>query len=167
MDFFRLAAFTNGQGEINRHVYNPIWDKIRKENERGTPLYNLYDFIGNNIYYSTLSGPGKGRIKLPNDYQYNDGDPGEMIAAKTPKDHSFAKGLKMSDRKDAEDGRQNFAEWVTNSQNDRYVTTITNRMWKRIVGTGLYELGFMRLPRLSTSSCREKNLSLTVVKLTE
>ena len=139
MDFFRLAAFTNGQGEINRHVYNPIWSKVREENERGTPLYNLYDFIGNNIYYSTLSGPGKGRIKLPNDYQYNDGDPGEMIAARTPKDHSFAKGLKMSDRKDAEDGRKNFAEWVTDPQNDRYVTTITNRMWKRIVGTGLYE----------------------------
>ncbi len=139
MDFFRLAAFTNGQGEMNRHVFNPVWNKIREENERGTPTYNLYDFIGNNIYYATLSGPGKGRIKLPRDYQYNDGDPGEMIAAKTPKDHSFAKGLKMSDRKDAQDGRENFAEWVTDSQNDRYVTTITNRMWKRIVGTGLYE----------------------------
>ena len=139
MDFFRLAAFTNGQGEMNRHVFDPIWNKIRQENERGTPTYNLYDFIGNNIYYATLAGPGNGRIKLPNDYQYNDGDPGEMIAAKTPKDHSFAKGLKMSDRKNADDGRENFAEWVTNSQNDRYVTTITNRMWKRIVGTGLYE----------------------------
>jgi hypothetical protein len=139
MDFFRLAAFTNGQGEMNRHVFNPIWNKIRQENERGTPTYNLYDFIGNNIYYATLAGPGNGRIKLPNDYQYNDGDPGEMIAAKTPKDHSFAKGLKMSDRKNADDGRENFAEWVTDPQNDRYVTTITNRMWKRIVGTGLYE----------------------------
>ena len=139
MDFFRLAAFTNGQGEMNRNVFNPVWDKVRKENERGTPTYNLYDFIGNNIYYATLAGPGNGRIKLPNDYQYNDGDPGEMIAAKTPKDHSFAKSLKMSDRKNAPDGRQNFAEWVTDPQNDRYVTTITNRMWKRIVGTGLYE----------------------------
>jgi hypothetical protein len=139
MDFFRLAAFTNGQGEMNRHVFDPIWNKIRQENERGTPTYNLYDFIGNNIYYATLAGPGNGRIKLPNDYQYNDGDPGEMIAAKTPKDHSFAKGLKMSDRKNADDGRENFAEWVTDPQNDRYVTTITNRMWKRIVGTGLYE----------------------------
>ena len=139
MDFFRLAAFTNGQGEMNRQVFNPVWDKIRKENERGTPTYNLYDFIGNNIYYATLAGPGNGRIKLPNDYQYNDGDPGEMIAAKTPKHHSFAKGLKMSDRKNAIDGRKNFAEWITDSQNDRYVTTITNRMWKRIVGTGLYE----------------------------
>jgi hypothetical protein len=139
MDFFRLAAFTNGQGEMNRHVFDPIWNKIRQETERGTPTYNLYDFIGNNIYYATLAGPGNGRIKLPNDYQYNDGDPGEMIAAKTPKDHSFAKGLKMSDRKNADDGRENFAEWVTDPQNDRYVTTITNRMWKRIVGTGLYE----------------------------
>lgn len=139
MDFFRLAAFTDGQGEINRDVYNSVWKKVRAENELRSPTYNLYDFIGNNIYYPTLAGSGKGRIKLPRDYQYNDGDPGEMIAARTPKDHSFAKSLKMSDRKDAEDGRKNFAEWVTDPQNDRYVTTITNRMWKRIVGTGLYE----------------------------
>ncbi len=27
MDFFRLAAFTDGQGEINRDVYNAIWEK--------------------------------------------------------------------------------------------------------------------------------------------
>jgi hypothetical protein len=139
MDFFKLAAFTNGQGEMNRDVFNPVWKKVRKENDRGTPTYNLYDFIGNNIYYATLSGPGDGRIKLPNDYQYRDGDPGEMIAATTPKDHSFARSLKMSERKDADDGRKAFAEWVTDSQNDRFVTTITNRMWKRIVGTALYD----------------------------
>ncbi|MGB1875059.1 MAG: DUF1549 domain-containing protein [Akkermansiaceae bacterium] len=139
MDFFQLAAFTNGQGEMNRDVFNPVWRNITKEFERGTPTYNMYDFIGNNIYYQTLSGPGNGRIKLPHDYQYSDGDPGEMIAAKTPKDHSFARGLKMSDRKDADDGRKAFAEWVTDRDNDRFVMTITNRMWKRIVGTALYE----------------------------
>ena len=45
----------------------------------------------------------------------------------------------MSDRRNDDDGMQRFAEWVTAPNNERFTTIITNRMWKRIIGTGLFE----------------------------
>jgi hypothetical protein len=139
MDFFRLAAFTNGQREVNRNPYNVLWKQINQAKQERTELGNLVRFIGDNIYYPTLEGAGKGRIKLPNDYQYRDGKPGELIGARTPSVKSFGKGVKLSDRKDHDDGLQDFAEWVTDPRNEHFVTIITNRMWKRIIGTALFE----------------------------
>jgi len=139
MDFFRLAAFTSGQKEMNRDPYNVLWKDINEKSQERTELGELVRFIGDNIYYPTLAGAGKGRIKLPSDYQYRDGKPGELIGARTPSVKSFGKGLRMSDRKDHEDGLQSFAEWATNPRNEHFVTVITNRMWKRIIGTALFE----------------------------
>ena len=139
MDFFRLAAFTNGQKEMNRDPYNILWKDINKKSQERTELGKLVRFIGDNIYYPTLAVAGKGRIKLPNDYQYRDGKPGELIGARTPSVKSFGKGLKMSDRKDHGDGLHSFAEWATDPRNEHFVTIITNRMWKRIIGNALFE----------------------------
>ena len=139
MDFFRLAAFTNGQQQMNNKVYRTLWGQINKANEERSDLGNLVRFIGDNIFYPTMGGAGKGRIQLPGDYQYRDGKPGEIIGASTPSLRSFGKGLKMSDRKDHDDGLLEFAEWVTDPQNKHFVTVITNRMWKRIIGTALFE----------------------------
>jgi hypothetical protein len=45
----------------------------------------------------------------------------------------------MSDYKDHDDGREKFAEWVTTRTEKRFAGVIANRMWKRIMGRGLYE----------------------------
>lgn len=139
MDFYRLAAFTNGQRSVNKGAYDTLWRQINKDKQERTPLGNLLRFIGDNIYYPTMTGAGVGRIKLPNDYQYRDGKPGEMVGARTPAVKSFGEGVRMSDRKDQDDGLLSFAEWVTDPDNEHFVTIITNRMWKRIIGTALFE----------------------------
>ncbi|WP_435896192.1 DUF1553 domain-containing protein [Oceaniferula spumae] len=135
MDFYRLAAFTNGQSEIRRNVWNTVWREMREAKEERTPLGNMVRFLGDEVYYASLTGAGTGRIKLPGDYQYNDGDPNEWVSAHTP----FGKAIRMSKRKDDDDGLETFATWVTDPRNERFATIITNRMWKRIIGTGLFE----------------------------
>ncbi|MGB0774477.1 MAG: DUF1549 domain-containing protein [Akkermansiaceae bacterium] len=135
MDFYRLAAFTNGQGEINRGVWGVVWKEMRDAKEERTPLGRMMRFLGDEVYYSSLRGAGTGRIKLPGDYQYSDGDPDEWVSAHTP----FGKAVRMSKRRDGDDGLNRFADWVTNEKNPRFATIITNRMWNRIIGTPLFD----------------------------
>lgn len=139
MDFYRLAAFTNGQGEINKGPWNTVWKEMRDAKQERTPLGRMMRFLGDEVYYASLGGAGTGRIKLPGDYQYSDGDPGEWVSARTPHEKSFGRTTRMSKRRDGDDGMKRFASWVTNEQNERFTTVITNRMWKRIIGTGLFE----------------------------
>ena len=139
MDFYQLAAFTNGQSEKNRRVWSVVWKQIREAKQERTPLGRLVRFLGDEVYYSSMVGAGKGRIRLPGDYQYRDGDPGEWVSAHTPFDKSFGKSVRMSDRRDGTDGLERFSKWVTHTKNERFATIITNRMWKRITGTGLFE----------------------------
>jgi len=135
MDFYRLAAFSNGQREMNKQPWDIVWKEMRDAKTERTPLGKLVRFLGDEVYYATLQGAGTGRIQLPGDYQYSDGEAGEWVGAKTP----FGKSVRMSDRRDDDDGLHNFAAWVTGEKNIRFTTIITNRMWKRIIGTGLFE----------------------------
>ncbi|SHJ10161.1 Protein of unknown function [Rubritalea squalenifaciens DSM 18772] len=134
-DYFRLAAFSNKQSEINGQSYRELYRSLNKEDNRKNPKYQLLRQLGDSIYYTSLENPGSGRIKLPSDYQYRDADPGEWVGARTP----FGKMIRMSDRRDAEDGKKRFSEWLVSPENPRFASVIVNRMWKRIMGTGLYE----------------------------
>jgi len=139
MDFYQLAAFTNGQGEMNRGPWNIVWRQMREAKQERTPLGLMMRFLGDEVFYPSLAGGGKGRIQLPGDYQYSDGDLGEWVGAHTPFEKSFGKSIRMSKRRDDDDGMARFASWVTDAKNERFATVITNRMWKRMIGVGLFE----------------------------
>lgn len=135
MDFYELAAFTAGQGEVNRGPWNTVWREVRDAKEERSDFGRLVDWLGDNVHYFTLAGGGKGRIKLPNDYQYRDGDPGEIIGGKT----HFGKRISSSDRRDNDKARLKFADWMTDEKNVNFTSVIVNRMWQRVMGKGIYE----------------------------
>lgn len=135
MDFYHLAAFTNGQYEQNKEHMTKLWREIRDERRERPFEYRLAQLFWDRIYGMSLSGGGKGRIKLPADYQYRDGSPGEMVGARTP----FGKPVRMSDRRDDDDGREQLAEWIVTKTDEQFPVTIANRMWERIMGKGIYE----------------------------
>ena len=139
MDFYRLAAFTNGQNDINKGPWNTVWRSILDAKQERTPLGRLMRFLGDEVYYPSVGGAGTGRMLLPNDYQYSDGDPGEWVSARTPHHKSFGKTIRMSKGRDDDDGLEKFATWVTSPQNERFTTIIVNRVWKRIIGISLFE----------------------------
>jgi len=120
---------------MKKGLMKNIWDEVRKEDNRRTVDYRVAEVLRDRVYGQSLAGGGKGRIPLPSDYQYRDGQPGEIVGARTP----FGKGVRMSDRNDGKDGREQLAEWVTARNTDRFPQVIANRMWKRVMGTGLYE----------------------------
>ena len=135
MDFYELAAFTNGQGEMNRGPWNEVWREEREKNTERDDFGRLVQWLGDNVHYPTLGGGGTGRIQLPSDYQYKDGDPGEMIGGRT----HFGSRIRTSDRKDDGKSRMEFAEWMVDPSNDRFTVIIVNRMWERIMGNPIFD----------------------------
>ena len=130
MDFYELAAFTNGQQEMNSRIWRETVNYVNDDDFRRSPLGNVMYWMRDNIHYNTLGGKGDGRIKLPSDYQYKDGDPGEWIGGKT----HFAKKIRSSDRKNSGKSRAEFANWLT-KDNPNFDYIIVNRMWQRIMGS--------------------------------
>jgi hypothetical protein len=69
---------------------------------------------------------------LPDDYQYDDADPGEEIEPAT------LFGLKAKNVK-PEHRRQVFADWLTSTENPYFAKVIANRLWDRTFGHGLVD----------------------------
>lgn len=134
-DFYHLAAFTNGQYEMNKSLMTPLWRELQDDRRERGQEYQVAQLFWDKVYGMALGGGGKGRIELPFDYQYRDGSPGELVGARTP----FGKSVSMSDRKDDGDGREEFAEWIVTKTGEQFASVIANRMWERIMGKGIYE----------------------------
>ena len=130
------ASFAPKPGKNNKQDANKarqLEKQKRNEQQRMTrtvgkqlnPLFK--DFNKNAI----LEEPGS-MLKLPDDYQYRDGKPGEVIQPETlfgEKVSNVAPGK----RRDA------FAAWLTSRENPYFTKVIANRLWDRAFGHGLVD----------------------------
>ena len=87
----------------------------------------LKDFNKNAIHEDAGS-----MLKLPEDYQYRDGKPGEIIQPET------LFGEKVSNVA-PEKRRDAFAAWLTSRDNPYFTKVIANRLWDRAFGHGLVD----------------------------
>lgn len=81
--------------------------------------------------YDTVADDSNKRLKLPEDYAYDDGKPGDVIEPVA----LFAPSLESS----AKSEREAFARWLTSPENPQFTLVIANRLWKRAMGRGLIE----------------------------
>jgi hypothetical protein len=71
-------------------------------------------------------------LKLPHDYQYDNGKPHEVVNSSP----IFGDAPKPGK---GESQRTVFARWMTSPQNPRFAKNIANRLWKKAFGIGLIE----------------------------
>jgi hypothetical protein len=71
-------------------------------------------------------------LKLPDDYQYDDAKPKQVVLPGTP----FGDKVEV---KKGESRIEAYGNWMTSSTNPRFTKTIANRLWKRVLGVGLFE----------------------------
>jgi len=73
-------------------------------------------------------------LKLPQDYQYDDAKPKDIVEPKILfGNQSDAKLHDSSERVDS------YADWLVSKNNERFTLVIANRMWKHVMGKGLIE----------------------------
>ena len=138
-DFYELAAFFHGIEAKNDSVQNEAANATRIKDREASPadreLYELVNTLGGSAHYFTVGGGGRGNIPLPQDYQYRDGKPGEVVPARAP----YGPSMRMSARREGDDGRLRFVKWMVDADNPQFTQIIANRMWKRVMGRGLSE----------------------------
>lgn len=107
-------------------------------------------------------------LKLPDDYKYPDGKPGDLVKPKlvTWSDDKTKKAYQGVQTKHDEDLRTQFAKWMTSPDNPRFAMTIANRMWKRVFGLGVKEpVSDMDDPNASVNPALLHHLANEMVRL--
>lgn len=134
-DFYQLAAFTHGQTAVGQDLMAPLWQELRDGDRSQSEEYRVAQVLWDRVYGLSLGGGGEGQITLPADYQYRDAKPGEVVGARTP----FGQAVRMSEKRVQSDGREKLAEWIAAKTGEQFPSVIANRMWKRVMGKGVYE----------------------------
>lgn len=136
-EFYELAAFTHGQTEVGQEKMKPLWEELADDQKNKSEEYRVAQILWDRVYGMSLGGGGTGQIALPEDYQakYHNGKPGDIVGGHTP----FGQAVRMSDRRVESDGREKLAGWITGKTGEQFSTVIANRMWKHVMGKGIYE----------------------------
>ncbi|MFT5411016.1 MAG: hypothetical protein ACI9NC_003750, partial [Verrucomicrobiales bacterium] len=136
-DYYAMAAFTYGvQTRVDPEKelgISKLIDKDKKRRSKGAMSRStreaLRDLLEPLSYGAT---EGVREVKLPNDYQYDDAEPGSTVKPAP----MFGEKIRLRGKDSPRDG---YAEWLTDTQNPRFTRVITNRLWRRALGMGLIE----------------------------
>ncbi|MEM7164673.1 MAG: DUF1549 domain-containing protein [Planctomycetota bacterium] len=158
--FFEMAAFAGGVRYANDYLRTPEGRELvqagrKLRSERRQRVYRYFRRQVLSAAQAGIGGSGTGFELLPQDYQYDDGEPNQPIVAKTlygrtpsmdvkvpritpVKQPKRLRRILMNRGRDV-DSRAKFAAWVTAPKNPEFARVIANRMWKKIMGRGLIE----------------------------
>ncbi|MFP6873563.1 MAG: DUF1549 domain-containing protein [Verrucomicrobiales bacterium] len=157
MDYYKLAAFstpmtvvrnpgsvdeamamvTRKAGDEQRRARKNSKDKQAQKNAGKIAQKKVADLkrglneLTYNFRNSVIGETGRS-LRLPDDYQYDDAKAKQVILPGTP----------FGDKVELQKGEspvEAYADWMTSPTNPRFTKTIANRMWKRVLGVGLFE----------------------------
>ena len=165
MDFFRMTAFTGG---LSYRAPRPSRESMGVDMGMGAGMEGmskaeqkaLRDVLKGAS--PIIRGAGVACVRLPKDYAYADGEAGDWVTARAPfgeelefeapsaPPDSAGKSSKRSRKREKErrsrppfdedvESREAFAAWLTSDENPRFTRVVANRLWKLVMGQGLFE----------------------------
>ncbi|GIW98041.1 MAG: hypothetical protein KatS3mg111_1374 [Pirellulaceae bacterium] len=139
LQFYQLAAFTHGvrtrdgggsPAFANGNPVQRIRDELTKQDPDKRLAGSMNLLMQANLF--RVSFDAKRKLKLPHDYQYDNGKPNQPVTAQVL-------WGEIPDHAKSASPREQFAAWLTDPHNPRFAKTIANRLWKRVMGVGLIE----------------------------
>jgi hypothetical protein len=134
-EYYQMAAYTYGVEtrlrpdnlEMARKLVKKASGGNReRERSMSRAIRDLFEVITVGAHET------KKPLKLPHDYKYEDAKPKATIAPGP----LFRQEVEFG--KD-ETPRETYVRWMTNPKNDLFVKVIANRIWKKVMGHGLFE----------------------------
>jgi hypothetical protein len=155
MDYYQLASFLGGtdyrfagtrdkvrevmgvdptkRPDLSRMSQKDRRKTLAKMKKKGSSMRQEAKDIASLFRYhnrNALTTNTSRQLKLPEDYKYEDGIPGEAIKPRTIFGDKLD-NVPPEKRKDA------FANWVTDKQNPFFTKVIANRLWAYVFGAGV------------------------------
>ncbi|MEO5713425.1 MAG: DUF1549 domain-containing protein [Luteolibacter sp.] len=107
---------------------DPQVQQQRREKEKlSRKLTNQFNPLFKDLDKNAILDEPNSKLRLPADYKYKDGKPGEVVPPETLFGPKVA-NVVPSDR------RESFAAWVVSPENPYFTRTIANRLWQRTFG---------------------------------
>ena len=136
-DFYQMVAFTFGVSNLcSPGGYSPDnvkqWPAIKAKLAAMDKDESLSQAVSGTIApMKRLTQNTDKQLKFPDTYAYDAALRGKPVEPRTL----------FGDEAAITDGarRKAFAEWMTSPRNPRFAKNIANRLWKRVMGTGLIE----------------------------
>lgn len=132
-EFYGMAAYTIGvstRAPLARKQ-RELMAKVMRKEEDNRVLQTARNMVRRSTYGHVAGNPRKD-AKLPDDYPYDDGKPGDAIPPST----IFGESPEIPKGRDP---RFAYAEWMTSPENPRFTATIANRLWDQVMGRALVE----------------------------
>lgn len=138
-EFYEMAAFTTGVGGVtNKSRRIPLRDLNRMISRDGTSLagklQNWRNVVRDSIQFGVDTN-GTGKIKLTDEFMEDDANPGDTLHAQA----MFTPYTNIDPNDPKPRSLTVLANWLTDKNNPRFTTVISNRLWKRVFGVGLIE----------------------------
>lgn len=134
----RLGGRDIAGGDPNQRLMPEIEKMIEASGQDIRRLRNgIQNYIGANR--AAVKDRPQNTLKLPHDYKYKDGNPGDPVAPKFVMWSEADSANPAYNQNLAEKPREAFAKWMTHPENPRFAMTIANRMWKRAFGAAVAE----------------------------
>ncbi|MCP4887782.1 MAG: DUF1549 domain-containing protein [Planctomycetaceae bacterium] len=148
-DFYKLAAFSS-----KTHLRVDPTANLEKKYAKDRRILKNKSFDEWIVYresvrvkHAAIHGNGTGFMRLPHDYQYDDGKPHEVMEANVlfgemPNlNHKVTKAeLDTLNHKNAGppiNSRESLADWMVSPDNPLFTKSIVNRLWHQVMGTEL------------------------------
>jgi hypothetical protein len=132
IEFYEMAAFTYSVDTRDRTVLRGLIPKARAAGLDAKAQAVLRRLV---LSQSFGAKDVKKSLRLPDDYKYEDGKPGQMIAPAT----MFGESVDVPTGQSSQSLREAYANWLTARDNPRFTTVIANRLWRQVFGRGLIE----------------------------
>ena len=122
------------QKKVNSDASLSADERARKTAALGGRRRGLTRSLGE-LLNRGMDDMGKGKINLPNDYQYDNAQPGQELKANT----IFGLAVELDENLQEKGSRASYASWLASPDNPRFTIVIANRLWKAVFGIGLIE----------------------------
>lgn len=161
-NFYQLAAFTS-----KTHLrVEPLPKDEKAMYAKDRRILKNRDFNEWIVYresirvkHAAIYGNGTGFMRLPHDYQYDDGKPHQVMEANVLFGNMPEVNYKMTKEKLASlpknqygpeiNARNSMADWMTSAENPMFTKATVNRLWYMVMGTELVgQLGGLTLDEM-------------------
>jgi hypothetical protein len=150
-DFYQLAAFTSNTklrveppAQLEKEKFGKIRARLKKEDFDKWIVYRE----SLRYRYAAIYGDGTGFMRLPHDYKYDDGNPHDVMEArtlfgKTPtikttlKKEQVQKAKKKNNLGPMVNAQGELANWIASPDNEMFTKATVNRLWNWVMGVEL------------------------------